>query len=134
MNRGPKLKNPETKKLAGTYKHCLDGDTHPFVELVKDVPTAPLFLSEGGREIWEVDLPRVVKCGATDVDSHLFAIYCEMMARFVASAKSGNPFNAASVSELRKQMEMLGIAGPKARLARMGDAIPASNPFARFKK
>lgn len=133
MNRGPKLKNPATKKLAGTYKECVDGGTAPIVQLVEDTPVAPAWLSAGAKEVWADDLARVVACGAREPDSHFFATYCEMMARFIASVKAGDPLNAAFVSELRKQAEMLGIAGAKARLSRGGEQTPASNPFAKFK-
>lgn len=133
MQRGPKLKSTATKKLAGTYKECVDGQKKPLVELAKDYPIAPDWLSEPAKEFWAVDLPRVVKCGATEVDSNMFGLYCETMATFIAEQKSGVPSNAAFRSELRKQMEMLGIAGPKARLSRVTDSVSPANPFAKFK-
>jgi len=133
MNRGPKLKSPATKKLAGTYKECVDGNTVPTVQLTPDIPVAPSWLSAGAKDVWAEDIARVVACGAREPDSHFFAVYCEMMARFVASVKAGDPPNAAFVSELRKEAEMLGIAGAKARLARGGDKPAPSNPFAKFK-
>lgn len=133
MQRGPKLKNPTTKKLAGTFKDCVDGTTAPIVQLTQDIPVAPSWLSVAAKDVWAADLARVVACGAREPDSHFFAVYCEMMARFVATVKAGDPPNAAFVSELRKEAEMLGIAGAKARLARGGDQTPASNPFAKFK-
>lgn len=132
MNRGPKLKSPATKKLAGTYKECVDGTTAPTVQLTEDIPAAPSWLTTGGKEVWAADLARVVACGAREPDSHFYAVYCEMMARFIATVKAGEPPNAAFVSELRKQMEMLSIAGAKARLARVGDKAAPTNPFARF--
>ncbi|WP_288338530.1 hypothetical protein [uncultured Sphingomonas sp.] len=46
--------------------------------------------------------------------------------------RAGDPLNAAFVSELRKEMEMLGIAGAKARLARGGEKAASTNPFAKF--
>jgi hypothetical protein len=133
MNRGPKLKSPATKKLAGTYKECVDGTTAPIVQLVEDTPVAPAWLSAGAKEVWADDLARVVACGAREADSHFFAAYCQWMAGFIAGVRAGDPPNAAYVSELRKQMEMLGIAGAKARLARGGDQTQPSNPFAKFK-
>ncbi len=120
MNRGPKLKSPATKKLAGTYKESVDGTTAPIVNLTQDIPLPPLWLSAGAKDVWAADLARVVACGAREPDSHFFAVYCEMMTRFVASVKAGDPPNAAFVSELRKEAEMLGIAGAKSRLARLG--------------
>lgn len=132
MNRGPKLKSPATKKLAGTYKECVDGNTAPTVQLTDDIPVAPEWLSAGAKEVWAADLARVVACGAREPDSSFYATYCHWMAGFIAGVKAGDPPNAAYVSELRKQMEMLGIAGAKARLARGGDKPASSNPFAKF--
>lgn len=120
MQRGPKLKNPATKKLAGTYKPSVDDGTASIVQLVEDTPSAPSWLTAGAKEVWADNIARVVACGARDADSDMFATYCEMMARFIAGVKSGDPVNAAFVSELRKEMEMLGIAGAKSRLARLG--------------
>ncbi len=131
MQRGPKLKSPATKKLAGTYKTSVDGNTAPLVQLTDDIPAAPSWLTAGAKDVWSADLPRVVACGARETDSHFFAVYCEMMARFIAGVKAGDPPNAAFVSELRKEAEMLGIAGAKARLARLSNAPekPATSPF-----
>jgi hypothetical protein len=133
MQRGPKLKNPGTKLLAGTYKECVDGRTAPIVQLVEDTPVAPKWLSEGAKEVWADDLARVVACGAREPDSHFFATYCQWMAGFIAGVRAGDPPNAAYVSELRKQMEMLGIAGAKARLSRGSENTSPANPFAKFK-
>jgi hypothetical protein len=133
MQRGPKLKNPATKKLAGTFKECVDGSTAAIVQLPEDIPVAPAWLSAGGKEVWADDLARVVACGAREPDSHFFATYCQWMAGFIAGVRAGDPPNAAYVSELRKQMEMLGIAGAKARLSRASDNTSSANPFAKFK-
>jgi hypothetical protein len=131
MQRGPKLKNPVTKKLAGTYKPSVDGKTAPLVQLAEDIPVAPAWLTAGAKDVWADDLARVVACGARETDSHFFAVYCEMMARFIAGVKAGDPPNAAFVSELRKEAEMLGIAGAKARLSRLVTAPekPTASPF-----
>lgn len=131
MIRGPKLKDPATKRLAGTYKKTVDGNTVTAVQLANDIPFAPDWLTEGGKQVWAADLARVVACGAREVDSHFYAVYCEMMARFIAGVKAGDPLNAAFVSELRKQLEMLGISGAKARLAKVGNPSdkPKASPF-----
>lgn len=58
MQRGPKLKNPATKKLAEIYKDCVDGTTAPIVQLTEDRPVAPGWLSAGAKEVWVDDLAR----------------------------------------------------------------------------
>jgi len=127
MNRGPKLKSSTTKKLAGTYRKSVDGTTAPIVQLKPDIPIAPAWLSPDAKAVWSADLDRVVKCGATEVDSSFFALYCDTMATFLANPNVGT---AAFRSELRKQMEMLGITAAKSRLAR-GPAkeAPSDTPF-----
>ncbi len=69
MQRGPKLKNPNTKKLAGTYRDAIDGTTAPIVQLVEDTPVAPAWLSAGAKKVWADDLARVVACGAREPHS-----------------------------------------------------------------
>ncbi|WP_156359346.1 hypothetical protein [Sphingomonas sp. Leaf242] len=133
MQRGPKLKNPATKKLAGTYKECVDGATAPIVELAADSPVAPSWLTDAGKEVWAADISRVKACGAREADSHFYAVYCQWMAGYIEAVKAGSPPNAAYVSELRKQMEMLGISGAKARLSRGSDTTSPANRFAKFK-
>jgi phage terminase small subunit len=129
MQRGPKPISPTRKKLAGTFKPCVDDATAPIVQLVKDIPVAPDWLTDGAKAVWADDLARVVACGATSVDSNMFGLYCTSMADFIASVKLGEPANAAFRSELRKQMEMLCIAGAKSRLARISTDVKTSSPF-----
>lgn len=134
MQPGRKPSPLNKKRLANTLRSDRDGGSAAYAaHIATDVPVAPLWLTAAAKDVWADDLARVVTCGAREPDSHFYAVYCEMMARFIAGVKSGDPANAAFVSELRKQMEMLGIAGAKARLARGGDQTPASNPFAKFK-
>lgn len=131
MNRGVKLKNPNTKKLAGTYKPSVDDGTAPIAHLPNDTPSPPDWLSEGARKVWASDIDRVVACGAREVDSNFYALYCETLAAFIATVEAGEVANAAFRSELRKQAEMLGIAGAKARLAKIGSTTdkPKASPF-----
>jgi len=130
MQRGRKLTNPLTKKLSGTFKPSVDGETAPIALLPNDTPSPPEWMSDGARDVWAADFERVVALGAREVDSNFFALYCETLSAFIATVKSGEVANAAFRSELRKQSEMLGIAGAKARLAKVG-ATPdkPASPF-----
>ena len=76
MNRGPKLKSLATKKLAETFKACVDNKTAPIVQLSQDSPVHPASLSEPAKDVWAIDLPRVVACGAREPDSNFVAVYC----------------------------------------------------------
>lgn len=131
MKPGKKLSDPQRKKLAGTHKPSVDSNVVSLATpTVRDLPVAPSWLTPGAQEIWKTDIERIAATGATSIDSAMVALYCETMAVFVASVKAGEPANAAFRSELRKQMELLGIAGAKSRLARVGAAEPAKqSPF-----
>jgi phage terminase small subunit len=131
MAPGKKLSDPARKKLAGTHKKSVDNNVVSISpDIVRDVPIMPEWLSPGAQEVWASDVERIAAMGATAVDSSAVALYCETMAVFVASVRSGEPANAAFRSELRKQMELLGIAGAKSRLARIASAEPAkASPF-----
>lgn len=75
-------------------------------------------------------LQSLVATGATSIDAGAFALYCETTAVFIQLVKDGQAVNAAYRSELRKQMELLSIAGAKSRLAKMGqDKATITNPF-----
>lgn len=126
--------NPDAKKLAGTFRKDRHADIVPLTITKTDkAPEPPIWLSEGAKEVWKTDLGHAVACGATAIDSGMFAVYCETMASFVADVKNGVPSNAAFRSELRKQLELLGMAGPKSRLMKLGGsgtkAAEPSNPF-----
>lgn len=134
MQNGRRLKSPESKKLAGTFTKHRDANTAPIVEVVRDHPVAPDWMTEGGKAVWKSDFERVVATGTVSVDANFFAVYCETMATYIAALKAGSPPNAAYLSELRKQMFELSIAGPKSRLAKLaGDPGKSTNPFAAFR-
>lgn len=132
MQRGKKPATAGRKKLAGTYAKSRD-DVKTMLGPTADEtgPILPEWLTPAAREVWAVDIARVVGCGATAADSHMFALYCTTMADFIASVQSGAPHNAAFRSELRKQAEMLGIAGAKSRITKTIAATdkPVAQPF-----
>ena len=130
MQRGKKLTDPQRKKLAGTFKQCVDGRTTTIAAVERDIPIQPDWMSEAGRAVWAADLEKVVATGATSIDAGAFALFCETMAVFIQSVREGAPMNAAYRSELRKQMELLSIAGAKSRLAKIAqDGAVKASPF-----
>ncbi|ATP18558.1 hypothetical protein [Sphingobium yanoikuyae] len=130
MRPGKKLTDPQRKKLAGTFKQCVDGATTAISAVLRDIPVQPDWMSEAGKEVWAADLEKVMATGLTGVDAGAFALYCETMAVFIQSVRAGQPVNAAYRSELRKQMELLSIAGAKSRLAKIGQEQTAkASPF-----
>ena len=130
MRPGKKLTDPQRKKLTGTFKQCVDGATTTISTVLCDIPVQPDWMSEEGKSVWAADLEKVVSTGLTSIDAGAFALYCETMAIFIQSVRSGQPVNAAYRSELRKQMELLSIAGARSRLIKMASPDQASrNPF-----
>ena len=129
MKRGPKLKNPAAKHLAGTFKPSVDGNTVALAIVTND-PTKPAYLTCEARLVWDEELKRVVACGATDADSSIFARYCEMEATYRVSIMAGELPQTALLTELRRSAELLGIAGLRSRLAKAGGSAGASaSPF-----
>jgi phage terminase small subunit len=131
MIAGRKPKTVAEKKLSNTVQPCRDGRKVELAIVPNNAPDAPEWLSAGAKVVWSGDLKRAVAMGLAEVDQSMFALYCETMAAFVEGVRSGNSVNAAFRSELRKQMEMLGIAGAKSRLTKI--AAPEetkSSPFA----
>nr|WP_317893657.1 hypothetical protein [uncultured Sphingomonas sp.] len=129
MKRGPKQKSIATKKLAGTYRDCVDGDTVALA-VVANGPVTPGYLTAEARLVWDEELARVVACGATEADSSIFARYCEMEASFRVSIIAGELPTSALITELRRVAELLGIAGQRSRLAKASAGQSASaSPF-----
>lgn len=128
MQRGKKLTDPARKKLAGTHKASVDNNVVSISpDIVRDVPVMPAWLSDKAKAVWTANVERVVAVGATSIDSEAFGLFCDTMAVFIASPETAN---AAFRSELRKQMELFGIASAKSRLARIATGEPAkASPF-----
>ncbi|MGA1849213.1 hypothetical protein VH570_00035 [Sphingobium sp. HT1-2] len=128
MKPGKKLSDPARKKLAGTHKKSVDNNVVSITpDLVRDVPVMPAWLSDKAKEVWAANVERVVAVGATSIDSEAFGLFCDTMAVFISSPETAN---AAFRSELRKQMELFGIASAKSRLARIAAGEPAkTSPF-----
>lgn len=131
MKTGRRIANPTAKQLAGTYRKDRHANIVPVTITATDnVPEAPTWLTDGAKDVWATDLAHAVACGATAIDSGMFALYAETMATFIADVKKGVATNAAFRSELRKMLELLGMAGAKSRLAKVGTPdAPKASPF-----
>lgn len=130
MISGRKAKTVAEKKLSNTVQPCRDSLKIALAIVPSNAPDAPEWLSEGAKTVWTADLKRAVAMGLGEVDQSMFALYCETMAAFIQSVRDGAIVNAAFRSELRKQAELLGMAGAKSRLAKAVNNEPASaSPF-----
>lgn len=134
MKSGRKLKTIEEKQLLGTVQPCRDAKKAVLAIVPSNAPAPPVWLTANAKAVWTADLPRAMAMGLADVDQSMFALYCETLASFIAAIQSGTTPNAAFRSELRKQMELLGIAGAKSRLTKIETNQPAkASPFAIMK-
>lgn len=125
MQAGRKPKTVAQKRLSNTVQPCRDGAKVALAIVPANAPTAPDWITDGAREVWTADVKRAVGMGLAEIDQSMFALYCETMAAFITSVKAGDVPNAAFRSELRKQMELLGMAGAKSRLAKVASNEPA---------
>ncbi|SFK44296.1 hypothetical protein SAMN03159338_4263 [Sphingomonas sp. NFR04] len=132
MKRGPKAKAPAEKAAAGTLRPFRDaGKTEVLVP--GDPPAMPDYLTAGAIDVWQEELGRVMAAGIAEIDSSLFARYCSLEALVrEAFAEAGEPPPAAYLTVLRQYAELLGIAGRKSRVGKVGDdPIKNRNVFAR---
>ncbi|KTT98689.1 hypothetical protein [Sphingomonas sanguinis] len=130
MKTGRRIANPTAKALAGTFRADRHADITEIGTPAKSAPIPPRYLTKEARSVWREELDRVTACGITDADSSLFARYCTMEALYRDQISAGELPKAALLTELRRMAELLGIAGLRSRLARVGTADkPTASPF-----
>jgi hypothetical protein len=133
MERGRKP-DPLSDKLArGTVQPCRDaGKTEILVP--GDPPVQPDYLTASAIDVWQEEIGRVMSSGNAEVDSSLFARYCSLEALIRKAFNAAEePPPAAYLTEARRMGELLGIAGRKSRVGKVGDDPTKSggNPFKR---
>jgi phage terminase small subunit len=132
MQRGRK-RDPESVKAArGTAPAT---SKHPRDEVEADLPRMPTVFPAPAEEIWN-DLVVLVERNklATEKDSQAFANMCQLQAHVTAQfgmyfAGQGEAPAVAAQSELRKQLELFGLAGVRSRVGAAPEK-PGGNPFA----
>lgn len=131
MKRGRKPEPPAVKAARGTLQPVRDADR---VELV--VADAPPQMPETGLTpeaeiVWQEEISRVMAAGNTELDSSLFADYCELTAMLRKAWREGVAPPAAYLTNARQMRELLGIGGRKSRVGVKLDGPAKANPFAR---
>lgn len=130
MKRGPKPKPPAVKKNQGSFQPSRGGD---LVEIptVSSIPQPPEWLSPAALTVWNAEISRVTHGSmVVDLDTTMFAIYCNTIAGIIDVTQKGDQPSAAQVSEARKMAEQFGIFGRKSRLI-TDPGADKTNPFAR---
>lgn len=132
MRPGTKTLPVAEKHKRGTYQPCRDAGKVDIIGS-DDPPAMPDRLSPGAQMIWTEDLGRVMSSGVNELDSALFANYCELQAaiREAWADPNGKPPPVGALVEVRKMAELLGIAGPKSRVQRL-DNKAKGNRFAKL--
>lgn len=122
MNRGPKRQSAADKQAKGTYNTTRDRPQHLVIAFA--APIMPSYLSKEAQAVWHEEIDRVVLAGIGHLDSTFFADYCCLSALTRAAFSAGQLPQAATLTELRRRAEVLGIAGPSSRALRgtPGDA------------
>lgn len=133
MKRGPKPEPDSTKARRGTAP---EPKGHPRDEVESDLPRIPPGFPPPAEEVWN-DLVILVDANrlATEKDSQAFANLCQLQAHVTAQFKvyfdgNGVPPAIAAQAELRKQLEVFGLAGVKSRVGQ-GSPDTKVNPFAQ---
>lgn len=132
MQRGRKAEPPSDKFARGTLQPCRDGGKTEII-VPGSPPAQPDYLTPAAIDVWQEEIGRVMATGVVEIDSSLFARYCSLEALIrQAFEAGGDPPPAAYLTEARRMAELLGIAGRKSRVGKVGDdPSKPSNPWQR---
>lgn len=131
MQAGRKPLPNSVKKARGTFQPARSNEEIP---VPNTAPTMPAYLTAEAKKVWVEELPRVMECKVTDVDSSLFARYCAVEALVRDLLRNGDVPQGNLLTELRRMGECLGLTGPSSRIARGGKDAQPTNPFAALLK
>ena len=133
MKRGRKPDLPSVRALRGSSRSHRDADK---VEIIgPDMPPVePESLTEAGRAVWLGNIDRVAQARlVTELDSELFASYCNLQAAINRVWAAGDVPPTAHLSEARKMAEQFGIFGAKSRVVSgLGRQKSKGNSFGKF--
>lgn len=127
MDRGTKGR-PDLRIVKGTERP----DKMPAITTLEPAAAVarPVFVKGKAKRIWEHYAPQRVADGfLRPEDAHLFGQLCQRMADY-----EDNPelFKATDLSELRKRMEVFGMAGPSSRARFRIDGKTKADPAAKY--
>ena len=132
MKPGRKPTTNASKALNGTLKPSRERHEIVVAEGAGEL-IMPAYLTPAAQEVWTEEVTRVTRVGATGLDTSLFARYCSLEAISRAIFATGDAPKAATIAELRRMGELLGLSGPSSRVQApiKAEAIP-TNPFAKL--
>jgi hypothetical protein len=126
---------PSIKDERGTTR--ADRGDMDFIEIVApdDMPQRPDFLTTAGEEVWmdtigEVSANRLV----SSRDTELFATFCNLAGANRMAWRAGEVPPLGAIAEMRRLMELFGIAGAKSRVVKVDKGGPGGNPFSKFRR
>jgi hypothetical protein len=130
MQRGRKPTTNASKQLAGTLKPSRVR-TEISVPVEFAIPLMPDYLTDGAKSVWLEEIDRIMSVSATELDSSLVARYCSLEAIVRDQFAKGDCPNIASLTELRRMGESLGLSGAQSRIGSASKPSEPTNPFAR---
>ena len=135
MRTGPKATPPAEKATRGTLRPDRDASAVQIIE-PSALPQQPEWLTDDGRQAWLDNIGRVSSVrGAAEVDTDLFANFCNLQGAISAAWRSGAMPPITALMEARKMMELLRIGGQSSRTTKVADdAKPSGNPFLRARR
>src|SRR5882724_7802453 len=112
MERGPKSR-PDLRIIKGNERP----DHVPLISPLEPVDPStvamPGFVKGRARKLWDAESPSRIAAGFLRAeDAHLFGQLCTLLARYEIKPED---FRATDLSELRKRLEVFGMAGPSSR-------------------
>ncbi len=120
MKRGKRPTPNDLRKRRGTFRPSRHDGTIE-VGTTDAPPRKPSWLTEAGANVWNADLRRVRPL-ATELDSTMFATYCNLQGAITLAWRAGDVPPTSYVAELRRMAEQFGIAGDASR-----DSLPGAD-------
>jgi hypothetical protein len=118
MKRGPKPVPQAVKVMRGTVQPCrqIAAVDNGFDMVVKgSPPIAPDDLSPEAQVVWMDNVSRAMSYGVNELDSSLFADFCNLTA-VINKAWQANEVPPASYLEVKRKLAMqFGLGGPGER-------------------
>jgi hypothetical protein len=136
MPRGRKLIPPSLKAQRGTSRPDRDKLTFE-ITVLKSLPQQPdWLLTKGGAQVWLDLVGRAAQVGATELDSTVLALYCNLLSDIATAAANGFSPPVSALAIALRYGEALGLSGVKSRVIKGIDPTnqpPAEpNPFTKF--
>ena len=129
MRPGPKLQPVASKRARAVFEPGRHGRFRD-VEVPRDLPSEPDWLTDAGRQMWLDIVPRVSAArSAIELDSIALGTLANIAGACALAWRSGAVPPAAHLAELRRLSEVFGLCGHGSRVREVR-TDDGPNPFA----